>query len=138
VADPLVVHADLARFLVAWYTTALAARPEAVCHDVVVGTRETNDPKQLIIRVDSGPDTSILTAERDVGLSVLAGTVELPQEAIELALIVHALRTQIPAVEPGNPVTAVIASNGPYPVPEEQPKARQYITLTLAVAGTLL
>jgi hypothetical protein len=138
VADPLVIHDDLELFLCAWYRNALAARPEDVCRDVVVSNTETNDPKQLIIQDNGGPDTSIISAERDVGLSILAGTVELPQDANDLARIVHALRTQIPAVEPGNPVSAVIASNGPYAVPENQPKARRYISLTLAVAGTPL
>ncbi|WP_022886361.1 hypothetical protein [Glaciibacter superstes] len=137
-ADPLVIHADLDLFLVGWYRRALAARPEAVCRNVVVDIRESNAARQLIVRADGGVDTSIISAERDVGLSILAGTVENPKDANDLANIVHALRTQIPAVEPGNPVTAVLRSSGPLPVPESQEKARRYITLTLAVAGTPL
>lgn len=142
-ADPLVIHSNLELFLTTWYRAALEARPELVCRDVEVVNREPEPgkpfPEKLLVISDfGGPDTSILTAERSVGLSVLAGTRENPKDAVDLALIVHALRTQIPAVEPGNPVTAVLAANGPYPVPENQPRARRYITLTLGVAGTPL
>jgi hypothetical protein len=142
-ADPLVIQADIELFLTQWYRTALAARSETVCEDVVVTNREPgpNDPfpaKLLVIRDDGGPDTSIISAERNVGLSILAGTKENPQDANDLSRIVHALRNQIPAVAAGNPVAAVIASNGPFPVAESQPRARRYITLTLAVAGKLL
>jgi hypothetical protein len=142
VPDPLVAHDDLELFLVGWYRQALTARPETVCRGVVVDNKEptgtTFPAKLLVIRNDGGPDTSILTAERDVGLSVLAGTKENPKDANDLARIVHALRNQIPAVEPGNPVSAVLASNGPFPVAEAQPRARRYITLTLSVVGALL
>ncbi|MFC5930930.1 hypothetical protein [Cryobacterium melibiosiphilum] len=140
-ADPLVIHADLMLFLTGWFREALAARPESYCQGVVVTHQEPSGdlPERcLVIRVDGGPDTSILTAERDVGLSILAGTKENPQEAIQLALMVHALRSQIPGLEPGNPVAAVLSSNGPFAVVETQPVARQYITLVLGVVGTLL
>ena len=142
-ADPLVIHADLELFLTAWYRAALAARPEPVCQGVVVSRREPgpNDPfpaRLLVIRDDGGADTSVIGAERDVGLSILAGTKENPQDAKDLARIVHALRSQIPAVAPGNPVSAVLSSRGPFAVTESQPKARLYITMTLAVVGSLL
>jgi len=143
VADPLVIQADLELFLTQWYRTALAARPEAVCRDVEVVNREPGPGEDfperlLVIRDDGGPDTSVISAERDVGLSVLAGTKENPKDANDLARIVHALRTQIPAVAAGNPVAAVLASNGPFPVAESQPRARRYITVRFAIAGTLL
>jgi hypothetical protein len=143
VADPLVVHADLEEFLCAWYREALAARPEDVCKDVEVDNSEplpgTAFPEKLLVIHDfGGADTSVISAERDVGLSVLAGTKENPYEANQLARIVHALRTQIPSVDPGNPVAAVLRSNGPYPVEESQQRARRYISLTLSVVGSQL
>ena len=137
-ADPLVLHSDLAMFLTQWFRAALAARTEEYCHGVVVTIRETDAPRQLIVRVDGGPDTSVISAEKDVGLSILAGTKENPKDAIDLALMVHALRSQIPGLEPGNPVAAVISSQGPFAVADLQPMARQYITLVLAVTGTPL
>lgn len=144
VADPLVAHADLEMFLTGWYRSALAdlAPTHPVCASVDVTNREPSEgsfpAKLLVIRDDGGPDTSLLTGTRSVGLSVMAGTQENPQDAIELALIVHALRNQIPAVAPGNPVAAVLESNGPVPVPEAQPRSRRYITLTLSVVATAL
>ncbi|MGV8912240.1 MAG: hypothetical protein ACOH14_06430 [Rhodoglobus sp.] len=142
-ADPLIIQADIVLFLTQWYREALAARPEAVCRDVEVVNREPSagEPfpeKMLVIRDDGGPDTSIISAERNVGLSVLAGTQENPKDADDLSRIVHALRNQIPAVAVGNPVAAVLASNGPFPVAESQSRARRYITVRFAVTGTLL
>jgi len=144
VADPLVAHSDLEQFLVGWYRAALAALAvtHPVCDGVTVSNREPSSgpfpTKLLVIRNDGGPDTSLLTADRTVGLSVLAGTRENPKDAVDLALIVHALRNQIPAVAQGNPIAAVLESNGPYAVPEAQPRARQYLTLTFSVVATAL
>ncbi|OZD48576.1 hypothetical protein CH252_18770 [Rhodococcus sp. 06-1477-1B] len=139
--DPVVIHVDLELFLVNWYRAALAARPEDVCQGVEVDNREPGGdfPRRLVvIRDDSGPDTSLLTGERTVGISVLAGDPENPKEAADLAAIVHALRTQIPSTDPDNPVAAVLGSLGPHRVPESQPRARRYMTVTLSVVGKAL
>jgi hypothetical protein len=142
VADPLVIHADLEAYLTAWYRAALAARAEAVCAGVEVGNKEPaadDFPEKLVVIRDlGGPDTSLMTAERSISISVLAGSVESPKTANDLARIVHALRTQIPSADPANPVAAVIDSNGPYAVPEDQDRARRLITMTLAVVPSLL
>ncbi|QLD10893.1 hypothetical protein [Microbacterium oleivorans] len=140
--EPAVIHTDLELFLTGWYRNALAARPEDVCRGVVVDNREQDGPdfpeRSLIIRDDGGPDTSLLTGRRTVGLSVLAGSPENPQDAADLALIVHALRTQIPSIDPDNPVSRVRGSLGPYRVPESQPRARRYMAFTLDVVGKAL
>jgi hypothetical protein len=141
VSDPAVIHADLTLFLVNWYRAALAARPEDVCRGVEVDNREPKGEfpaRLLVIRNDGGPDTSIVTGRRNVGLSVLAGNEENPKDAEDLAAIVHALRTQIPSVGPDNPVAAVLGSLGPYEVSESQPRARRYMTFTLSVVGKAL
>ncbi|TFC30111.1 hypothetical protein E3O55_08490 [Cryobacterium sp. MDB1-18-2] len=142
-ADPLVIHDDLELFLTGWFRAALAARPEPVCRNVSVTNVEPEPgevfpEKLLVIRDNGGPDTSLISAERDIGLSILAGTKDNPKDANDLARIVHALRSQIPAIAAGNPVAAIIASNGPYPVPENRPTARRYLTMTLVVVGALL
>ena len=137
-ASPAVVHADLDLFLTAWYRAALAARPEPCCAGVVVDLQEGSASRQLIVRADGGTVTSIITAERDVGLSVLAGTKENPKDANDLARIVLALASQIPAVAAGNPVAALVRSSLPVPVAEASARARRYLTLTFAVTGTLL
>ncbi|MBD8477568.1 hypothetical protein [Microbacterium sp. CFBP 8794] len=140
--DPAVIHADLELFLTRWYRAALAARPEDVCRGVEVDNREPGGEqfpeRLLVIRNDGGPETSLLTGRRNVGLSVLAGDPENPQDAADLAEIVYALRTQIPSTDPDNPVAAVLGSLGPYRVPEFQPRARRYMTFSLSVVGKAL
>ncbi|WP_156459339.1 hypothetical protein [Microbacterium sp. Leaf436] len=140
-SDPAVIHADLVLFLVNWYRAALEARPEDVCRGVEVDNREPKGDfpaRLLVIRNDGGPDTSILTGRRNVGLSVIAGNEENPKDAEDLAAIVHALRTQIPSVDADNPVAAVLGSLGPYEVNESQPRARRYMTFSLSVVGKAL
>jgi hypothetical protein len=135
-----VVHADLLSFLIPWLTAELAKRPEAVCRDVSVRNVEpsgTTLPRRMVvIRDDSGPTLSLVTAERTVGISVLAGTKETPKEAMDLALIVNALLSDAARVEPGNPVAAVESITGPFAVDEALPKARRYSTVTFIVAGS--
>lgn len=137
--NPAVIHDDLEMFLVGWYRAALAARPEPVCADVDVDRVEnqTDNPpaKQLIIRDDGATDTSFLTAEASIGLTVLAGSRENPKDAKDLARIVHALAAQIPSGDPANPIAALLSRTTPVLVPESQPRARAYIAATFATAG---
>lgn len=137
-----VLHADLEEFLPAWYRAAFEDRAEDYCQDVQFDRVEpdaaTGEPfpaRLVVFRDDSGPVGLLGTAERSVGVSILAGTKEDPTEAKQIALMVLALAPLIPAVEPGNPVSALRAATGPFAVAENQPRARQYLTLTLAVAG---
>lgn len=138
-----VIHADLELFLTGWLRDQLAQRTEVVCQGVVVSNREPPasgpfPPRMVVIRDDGGARTSIVTRQSSVGISVLAGTKDTPQDAIDLARIVLALAEDCAAVEPGNPVAAVLESNGPYPVPEAQPHARRYMTLVMSVVGSPL
>lgn len=136
-----VIHADMLGFLIPWLTAELAKRPEAVCAGVSVRDAEPLagkpvPPRMVIIRDDSGPTLSLVTAERSVGISVLAGTRETPKEANDLALIVNALLLDAARVEPGNPVAAVEEITGPFPVDDDLPRARRYSTATFIVAGS--
>ncbi|GAA3947870.1 hypothetical protein [Microbacterium soli] len=135
--DPIVAYDDLELFLCSWYRSRILTRPEPVCTGVQVDRVEFEPlpEKLIVIRDDGGPETSVLTGERSVGVSVLAGTRENPYPAKELARIAYALRSQIPSTDPGNPVSAVLDSTAPVMVPEAQERARVYFTLTLAVAG---
>jgi hypothetical protein len=136
-----VLHTDLEAFLPGWYRAAFAERAEAYCQDVQFDRVESDPtsgpfPARLVVfRDDSGQVDPLITAERSVGVSVLAGTKEDPAEAKAIALMVLALAPRIPGLETGNPVTAFRGAFGPYAVTENQPRARQYLTLTLAVAG---
>jgi len=136
----LVIHDDLELFLCIWFRAALAVRPEPITDDVVVdrvepGPDEEWPEKLLVIRDDGATRTSFLTGEASVGLTVFAGSKENPKDAKDLARIVLALADAIASPDPDNPVAALLESNGPYMVPESQPRARVYSNLTLAVAG---
>ena len=149
-ADPLIIEDDLGLFLTAWYRVALAARPEAYCENVVVDAKEPAGafPDRLLVITDGGgAETSFLTSEHTVNLSILAGTKLAPQDANDLARMARALRSQIPAVGFAvtlggrpyrNPVTAVISSTGPFDVPEQQDRARRLVSVTFAVSGEAL
>lgn len=118
----------------------VAARPESYCSGVQVGNKEPGPnvpfPKRLIVvRDDGGPATSLVTAERQTGISVLC---ENELDADNLAAMVLAIATDVADMEPGNPIAAVLESNGPYAVPEEQPRFRRYMTVTYSVAGKAL
>lgn len=138
--DPLVVHDDLELFLTSWYRSRILARPEPVCTGVSVDRVEYEPlpEKLIVIRDDGGPETSILTGARSVGVTILAGSKANPKDAKDLARIAYALRSQIPSTDPANPVSAVLDSTAPVMVPEAQERARVYFTLNLAVAGRLL
>lgn len=135
--DPLVIHDDLELFLTTWYRARMLARSEAVCAGLEVDRVEFHPlpAKLMVIRDDGGPETSLLTGERSVGVSILAGTRQNPKDAKDLANIAYAMRSQIPSGDPANPVAAVLGSTSPVMVPEAQERARVYFTLTLAVAG---
>jgi hypothetical protein len=135
-----VIHADLERYLTQRFRTELDERPEGACQGVDVDRREpepeSDFPARLvIIRDDSGPDTSVVSAERSVGISFLA---ETEADCMTLSLVGAAIARTIPGLEQGNPVAAVIdgSVNGPFWVAEEQPRFRRYMTITYVVAGT--
>lgn len=137
---PLVIEPDVELFLTGWLRRELALRPEAYAQGVKVSDREPEKdadfPERLVIvRYDGGPGTSLVTSEANVGVSVLAGSKSDPQDANDLARLVKALMKGCALAEAGNPVSAVLASTGPYPVTEDQPRARRYMTFTLGLVG---
>jgi hypothetical protein len=142
---PRVLPADVVLWLTGWLRAELAALAPRypVCSGVVVrdkepGPDETFPAKLVVVTLVSSVDTSIITSEDDYGVSTLAGTLENPKDANDLSKIVHALMKDSAGTQPGNPIAAVIASNGPYAVPEEQPRARRYSTYTLSTVGSAL
>lgn len=137
--DPLIAYDDLELFLVGWYRAALASRSEAYAQGVTVVRVEPKSDDfptpMLVIRHDGTTDTSFITGEASVGVTVLAGSKRNPKPATDLLRLVHALASQIPSPDPSNPVSALLGRTGPFLVPEDHDRARAYATLTLAVAG---
>lgn len=88
---------------------------------------------QVIVRDDSGPVTSDISQDVQVGVSVLAGTLEHPVDARTVAAVVASILRRAARVEPGNPVAAVQEFNGPFTVVEESAFARFYMTVVFTV-----
>jgi hypothetical protein len=133
-----VKYDDLELFLTGWFRERLAARPESYCQGFVVDNKEpagSFPARLLVVRFDGRTRSSVVSGEASVGLSVLAGTKTSPKDANDAAEMVLALAESLPAVEPGNPVAALVSSAGPFPVVEAQDRARRYMTLDLVVAG---
>lgn len=142
VVDPAIIWPDMEAFLLPWFRTQLELRPEPVCASVrVVRVEPTEEPfpeRTLVIRDDGISRTGFLTGDASVGLTVLAGSKENPADAKQLARIVLALCSQVPSPDPDNPVAAFLDSNGPYLVPEAQPRARAYSNVVFGVVGSAL
>lgn len=118
----------------------LATRDEPFCQDVTVLNVEppAGTPlkrRMVILRDDSGLSRSIVSAERSLSVSTLAGTKENPKDADDLSRYVHAFFADCAGMEPGNPVAAVTESFGPYAVPEAGTWARRLSTFDLVVVG---
>lgn len=134
----MVIHSDLELFLTGFLRAELALRGHS---GVYVGNTfpTTTKGEAVVVRDDSGPDTSVLTKEPSIGITVLAGSdISAGKAATDLALLVHAIMRTASRVEPGNPVAAVLTSNGPYKVPDESGQPRRYMTFTLSVVGSPL
>lgn len=136
-----IIHEDLELFLTGWLRAQLASRPEGVCQGVKVDNKVpagTLPSKLVVVRYDGSSVEELHVDSASVGVTVYAGTKALPKEANDLARIVRALIGDSARVEPGNPVAAVTASNGPIPVADEGEKAVRYLTFELAVVGSPL
>lgn len=136
-----IIHADLELWLTGWLRAQLAARPEPVCAGVKVDNKipaGALPPKLVVVRYDGSSVEELHVDSAAVGVTVYAGTKALPKDANDLARIVRALIGDSARVEPGNPVAAVTASNGPIPVADEGERAVRYLTFELAVVGSAL
>lgn len=140
-----VIFSDLELFLTGFIRDELAALPGAPYGGAFISNRffepdpdapQPEPPFQIIVRDDGGPDTSIITNQPAVGITVLAGDDPTQgQAATDLALVVKAVVKDCARVEPGNPVAAVLGATGPYKVAEESGRPRRYMTFELSVTG---
>lgn len=126
-------------YLTGFVRRELGKRPEAFCKDVFVSNKFAPATpvrsRQVVIRDDGGPDTSVITSEPSVGVTVLAAS---EADADNLAGMVKAIIRDSPGIEPGNPIAAVVQSFGPYEVPEESTSHRRYMTFTFSAVGSPL
>lgn len=133
-----VIFSDLELFLTGFIRGELAARGK-------VGGFVSNEfsppdkpmpPFQVIVRDDSGPRSSVVTKSPMVGVTVLGSDAYNKAATADLALLVFAIMEGCARVEAGNPVAAVLESNGPYRVPDDTGHPRRYMTFELSVTGT--
>lgn len=128
-----------------WATAYLRDRLTALGHDVEVSNKEpaslgaSSMTKPLIVvRDDSGAQTSAVTYDRSLGISVLSGTRQDDQEAGYLARLVMSIMADDSVAEAdGSPVAAVELDGcrGPYSVAETQDLHRKYMTVEYSVVG---
>lgn len=140
-----VIHSDLEEFLAGYIRTELAALPGQpypggwVANRFYSPIKDASVPApayQVVVRDDSGPDTSIITKEPTVGITVLMGDdPSQGKRATDLALVVQMLVKDCAGTQPGNPVAKVSGTNGPYKVPDDSGTPRRYMTFELAVTG---
>lgn len=93
----------------------------------------------VVIRDDGGAKLSLITSQRSVGVSVLAGTRLWDKPAKDLARVVFSVLTDddLPIVGGSScPIASVDEHFGPYTVAESQDRTRVYFTVTYTVVGS--
>jgi len=128
-----------------WATGYLRAELAALGRDVEVSNKEpaaldasSMEKPLIVVRDDSGSQTSAVTYDRSLGISVLYGTRQDDQGAGDLARKVMAIMADDAVAETeGSPVAAVVRDgcNGPYSVIEAQDLHRKYMTVEYSVVG---
>ena len=143
-----VLQDDIGAFLIGYIRREIRLPEMLAKYPVLEGFEVTNvEPdedagsfpeKLIVVRDDGTTPTELVTGESDVGVSVLMGSPQLTADSSLAARVVHAIVRDCARVEAGNPVSYVGQSNGPYLVPEDQPRARWYSTHTLSTVGESL
>jgi hypothetical protein len=128
-ADRIAVTSPLPWLLVA-LREALAAHPSPAARDVQVDDTESDAPRLVVVRDDSGP-TGRYTASRSIGIRCYAGTPELRQDARDLAALVLDILPTFVQPGPESPVADVRDRRGPFDVDERTERACAYVTAEL-------
>lgn len=127
---------DIEDFLTGWLRGRIP--------DISVGNKEPQklhtplERPVVVVRDDSGTRTGLVTWDRSVGVSVLAGSKSYDKPANDLARLVYAHLTDDAITDsPGSPIAAIIdeGCTGPYAVQDDQDVARRYMTIEYSVTG---
>lgn len=130
----------LDEWLVSYIRSELAIRSRDAVVDVV--EPPTLDAPlatpMVIIREDSGTQTSQLTFTRQVGISVLAGSRQNDKAARRLSQLVYAIATSMDIALADGPIASVQLEgcSGPYSVADDQDVGRRYMVVSYSVVGT--
>lgn len=93
----------------------------------------------IVVRDDSGPQESVITYNRQVGISVLAGSHSDDEPARDLSRKVMSIAADPDiALAQDSPIAAVdlTATRGPWAIDEAHDVARRYMTVGYTVVGT--
>lgn len=133
-----VIFSDLELFLTGFIRAELLARGKSggLISNEFSPAGKPVPPFQVIVRDDGGPTPGRVTKLPTVGITVLGSDDHDKAETTDLANLVSALMWGCARVEPGNPVAAVLESNGPFKVPDESGQPRRYMTFGLSVVGS--
>ena len=139
------VFSDVELFLTTWYRPLLADHPDELLHGFEVDNKEPAKgqfpAKLLVIRDDGGP-SDYFTGETALGISVLMDNPQRPSDARRALSLILGMLWRAPAAnageDPRNPLVSIESINGPFAVPEEQDRARQYGTASVIVTPEYL
>lgn len=130
-----------------WATRYIRDCLTSLNYDVEVSNKEPDDLSAasmtrplVVVRDDSGPQESVVTYDRSLGISVLWGSHQNDQATGDLARLVMAIMADDGITEAdGSPIAAVVRDgcNGPYSVVEEQDLHRKYMTVEYIIVGTI-
>lgn len=92
----------------------------------------------VVVRDDSGPQTSIATYDRSLGITVYMGRPQNVKPCRDLARRIYTLLSSRDTITAsGSPIAAVVRDgfNGPYTVSDAQEAAAQYLTVAYSAVG---
>ena len=145
---PRTIQADVELFLTAFIRREIRDPDLLAAYPVLAGFEVDNrEPgldaadfpaKLIVVRDDGTTPSGLVVGSTSVGINVLVGDPKWQKDASLAARVVHSIIRDCARVEAGNPVAAVLDSNGPYTVPEDQPRARFYSTHELATVESAL
>lgn len=122
-----VIFPDVELWATGYLRTALASHGYP---GMFVSNKRGTQTTAVWVRRDGGPAGQVLETPR-LGVNVYAPT---EQKVIDLARVVSAL---LRAAPDGNPVTRVVQTMGPSPIPDAS-GPRRYMTFELVVRGSAL
>jgi hypothetical protein len=122
-----VIFPDVELWATGYLRTALASHGYP---DMFVSNKRETQATAVWVRRDGGPAGQVLETPR-LGVNVYAPT---EQKVADLARTVSAL---LRAAPDGNPVTRVVQTMGPSPIPDAS-GPRRYMTFELSIRGAAL
>lgn len=134
-----VMQPDVVLWACTWLRARLGESDREIAAGVVVTDREPvgdSLPDRLVVISESGSnDRDLLLSDMTLRVSTLAGTPEMPDEANELARLVHALFRECAGE---GSVAAVVGARGVMWAGEDHSRARRFSLFDLVIVGDIV